>query len=86
MGLFGKSKKELLAEIAKTGLLLTAAKNDIRVEREQRRLAEAERDARTIEMQTAQRERDDYRERLLRFTGPRQRGERGRFLKAVEAA
>lgn len=53
--------------------------------REKGRLASellAERDAARIERDTAQRERDGYREQLLRFTGPRQRGEHGRFVKA----
>jgi hypothetical protein len=41
----------------------------------------AERDAARIERDTAQRERDEYRERLLRFTAPRERGPGGRFMK-----
>jgi hypothetical protein len=46
----------------------------------------AESTALRIELFTAQRERDEYRERLLRFTAPRQRGPGGRFVKVDPAA
>lgn len=71
----------LMKEIVETGVLLTKAREHIGWADNQNRHAQSERDAARAERDTAQRERDEARSQLLRFTGPRDRGPGGRFVK-----
>lgn len=71
MGIFGKSKKNLLAEIARTGGLLTDALNSLQTERTQHGHTKAELQAREIELETARRERDGYEADALKHRAAR---------------